>query len=246
MKILTPRFGLAVAAASLATGAGLAASPAAHAVPTGTAFVAAASSIPDCALSSLPAQATDTADLIEAGGPFPYPKNDGVVFDNREGLLPSEGSGYYHEYTVITPGASNRGTRRIITGGTPLTSPPVWYYTGDHYSSFCKITGINGGGSGGIADCDASSVPDEVADTEELVKDDGPFPYDQDGSVFQNREGLLPSESSDYYHLYTVPTPGDSTRGSRRIVTGGTSLTDPSTWYYTADDFASFCKLSVN
>jgi Guanyl-specific ribonuclease Sa len=44
---------------------------------------------------------------------------------------------------VITPGAPTRGTRRIITGGTPLTSPPNWYYTGDHYASFCKITGVN-------------------------------------------------------------------------------------------------------
>lgn len=250
MKILTPRFGFAVAAASLAAGMGVAATPStAHASPAytptaaGTAFTAAAS-IPDCALSSLPSQATDTVNLIEQGGPFPYPDHDGTVFSNREGILPAESSGYYHEYTVITPNSPDRGARRIITGGTPLTSPPVWYYTGDHYASFCKITGINGGG--GIADCDASEVPAEVADTEQLIKDDGPFPYSQDGSVFQNREALLPSEASDYYHLYTVPTPGDSTRGSRRIVTGGTALTSPSVWYYTADDYASFCKLAVN
>lgn len=101
----------------------------------------ASASLPTCALSSLPAQATDTADLIHRGGPFPYPKNDGVVFQNREGILPAQASGYYHEYTVITPGASTRGTRRIITGGTPLTSPPHWYYTGDHYASFCTVTG---------------------------------------------------------------------------------------------------------
>ncbi|MFC6704951.1 ribonuclease domain-containing protein [Flexivirga alba] len=52
------------------------------------------------------------------------------------GHLPAESSSYYHEYTVITPGAPTRGTRWIITGGTPLTSPPNWYYTGDHYASF--------------------------------------------------------------------------------------------------------------
>lgn len=101
----------------------------------------ASAALPTCALSSLPAQATDTANLIHQGGPFPYPKNDGVVFQNREGILPAKASGYYHEYTVITPGSSTRGARRIVTGGTPLTSPPNWYYTGDHYASFCIVTG---------------------------------------------------------------------------------------------------------
>ncbi|AHI00716.1 hypothetical protein GCM10010174_45890 [Kutzneria viridogrisea] len=86
------------------------------------------------ALSSLPAQATDTVDLIKQGGPFPYPKNDGVVFGNREGILPACASGYYHEYTVITPGSSNRGTRRIITG-----SAGEYFYTADHYESFVLV-----------------------------------------------------------------------------------------------------------
>ena len=250
MRFFTSRLGYTAIAASLVTGVGMAAAPtAAQAMPVATSISSsvAPAAIQDCALSSLPAQATDTVNLIKKGGPFPYPKNDGVVFTNREGILPAESASYYHEYTVITPGASNRATRRIVTGGTPLTSPPVWYYTGDHYSSFCKITGINGGGGGGgIADCDASTLPAQVADTEQLVKDDGPFPYSQDGTVFQNREGLLPAESSSYYHLYTVPTPGASDRGTRRIVTGGSSVTSPSTWYYSADDFASFCKLAVS
>lgn len=248
MRILTPRLGYLAAAATLATGVGVTAIPTtAHASPTYAVSLAqSASAIPDCALSSLPPEATDTANLIKQGGPFPYPDNDGVVFTNREGILPAESSGYYHEYTVITPGSPDRGTRRIVTGGTPLTSPPNWYYTGDHYASFCKITGVDGGGDGGVADCDAASVPNEVADTEQLIKDDGPFPYSQDGTVYQNREAILPAESSSYYHLYTVPTPGDSTRGSRRIVTGGGTLTNPAAWYYTPDDYASFCKLTVN
>ncbi|MBT0567704.1 ribonuclease domain-containing protein [Williamsia sp. CHRR-6] len=92
-----------------------------------------------CYLSNLPAQATDTVDLIHQGGPFPYPRNDGVVFSNFEGVLPKASSGYYHEYTVITPGASTRGARRVVTGGIPLTNPPHFYYTGDHYSTFCEI-----------------------------------------------------------------------------------------------------------
>lgn len=105
------------------------------------ALAPASAALPSCALSSLPAQAADTVDLIHQGGPFPYPNNDGVVFQNREGILPAKASGYYHEYTVPTPGSSTRGARRIVTGGTPLTSPPAYYYTGDHYGSFCIVTG---------------------------------------------------------------------------------------------------------
>lgn len=85
------------------------------------------------ALSALPTEATDTFDLIQQGGPFPY-KQDGTVFSNREGLLPACPSGYYHEYTVVTPGGSTRGTRRIITG-----EGGEYFYTGDHYASFQLI-----------------------------------------------------------------------------------------------------------
>lgn len=74
----------------------------------------------------------NTLALIERGGPFPY-KQDGTVFQNRERLLQPQPHGYYHEYTVRTPGLSNRGPRRIITGGNP---PTVYYYTDDHYRSF--------------------------------------------------------------------------------------------------------------
>jgi len=80
----------------------------------------------------LPPEAHTTLDLIARGGPFPH-SQDGVVFGNYEHLLPAQPRGYYHEYTVETPGASTRGTRRIITGGTP---PDIYYYTDDHYRSF--------------------------------------------------------------------------------------------------------------
>jgi ribonuclease T1 len=81
--------------------------------------------------SDLPPEGRTTLKLIASNGPFPFPKNDGVVFSNFEGILPKQAKGYYHEYTVITPGAPTRGTRRIITGkdGTK-------YYTNDHYKSF--------------------------------------------------------------------------------------------------------------
>lgn len=89
-------------------------------------------------LSALPAQAQETHRLVHAGGPFPYSK-DGAVFGNRERLLPRKARGFYREYTVKTPGARNRGARRIVCGGTPPTAPEVCYYTGDHYASFQRI-----------------------------------------------------------------------------------------------------------
>lgn len=82
--------------------------------------------------SFLPPQAADTLRLIASGGPFPH-RQDGVVFQNREGRLPAKPEGYYHEYTVDTPGLDYRGARRIITGGTP---PQIYYYTDDHYRTF--------------------------------------------------------------------------------------------------------------
>lgn len=100
--------------------------------------------VPTCPLSTLPPEVADTVDAIATNGPFPFPRNDGVVFGNREGHLPAEERGYYHEYTVRTPGASNRSTRRVVTGGLPLTDPAEYFYTGDHYDSFCLVSGIEG------------------------------------------------------------------------------------------------------
>ncbi|WP_116200441.1 ribonuclease domain-containing protein [Amycolatopsis circi] len=92
------------------------------------------SKLPVKPLSSLPSQAKDTWSLIQKGGPYPYPRNDDVVFQNREKKLPAEKNGYYHEYTVKTPGSPDRGARRLITGaGKEL------YYTGDHYASFVVV-----------------------------------------------------------------------------------------------------------
>jgi ribonuclease T1 len=89
-------------------------------------------------LSELPIQAQETHRLVHAGGPFPYGK-DGAVFGNRERLLPRQARGFYREYTVKTPGARNRGARRLVCGGTPPTAPEVCYYTDDHYASFKRI-----------------------------------------------------------------------------------------------------------
>jgi ribonuclease T1 len=83
-------------------------------------------------------EAQHTLVLIYQNGPFPYDR-DGIVFGNREKLLPMERSGYYREYTVPTPGAKNRGARRIVCGGEKPSSPDRCYYTADHYLSFQLI-----------------------------------------------------------------------------------------------------------
>jgi ribonuclease T1 len=89
--------------------------------------------LPVIAFADLPSEARDTLRAIKQGGPFAYPR-DGVVFNNFEQVLPKRKRGYYHEYTVMTPGANNRGVRRIISGETD-----EYYYTADHYQSFKRI-----------------------------------------------------------------------------------------------------------
>lgn len=91
-------------------------------------------------VSQLPPEGQRVYRLIDHGGPFRYAK-DGSTFGNREGRLPRQSRGYYREYTVRTPGESDRGrgARRIICGGQPATSVTDCYYTADHYASFRKI-----------------------------------------------------------------------------------------------------------
>ncbi|MDD2701923.1 MAG: ribonuclease domain-containing protein [Sideroxydans sp.] len=84
-------------------------------------------------VAQLPAEARDTLQLIERGGPFPYAR-DGIEFKNRERILPAQPRGYYHEYTVPTPGMKHRGARRIVCGNLPEC-----YYSADHYRSFRRI-----------------------------------------------------------------------------------------------------------
>ena len=89
-------------------------------------------------LAALPAEGQQTYRLIHQGGPFPHEK-DGSVFGNRERELPRQARGYYREYTVRTPGASDRGARRIVCGGEVPVRPQACYYTADHYASFRVI-----------------------------------------------------------------------------------------------------------
>ncbi len=111
-------------------------SPSSAPAPT----AASGASEPTCPIAALPREVLDTVKRIHAGGPFLFPRSDGAVFINREGHLPKQRRGYYHEYTVITPRSRDRSLRRIVTGGTPLADPSQYFYTGDHYDSFCLVT----------------------------------------------------------------------------------------------------------
>jgi len=113
-------------------------------VPSSPPATPVATGVSSCPLATLPREARDTVRAIHANGPFPFPRDDGVAFGNREGHLPDQARNYYREYTVITPGAHNRSTRRIVTGGSPVTDPPELFYTADHYDSFCLITEAGG------------------------------------------------------------------------------------------------------
>lgn len=109
--------------------------------PTGTASISgqapsargSGTDLPTVTVDDLPREALDTLALINKGGPWPYPQ-DGSTFQNREGLLPKQKRGFYQEFTVKTPGAKNRGARRIIQA-----RDGTFYYTDDHYESFKRI-----------------------------------------------------------------------------------------------------------
>jgi ribonuclease T1 len=104
----------------------------------GAAAKAPAQPLETVSLAALPSEAQATERLIRAGGPFRHTQ-DGRSFGNRERLLPAQPRGYYREYTVKTPGARDRGARRIVCGGQQATAPDACFYTADHYTSFRRI-----------------------------------------------------------------------------------------------------------
>jgi ribonuclease T1 len=107
-------------------------------IPSSAWCKAAASDTGTITLAELPIEARVVDSRIRAGGPFAFSK-DGMVFGNREQRLPGRSRGFYREYTVPTPTASDRGARRIVCGGLQPASPEACYYTGDHYTSFSRI-----------------------------------------------------------------------------------------------------------
>ncbi|HEU5355485.1 MAG TPA: ribonuclease domain-containing protein [Actinocrinis sp.] len=134
--------GLALALSGCASAAG--AAPAHRGGPAAsTAGIAcSASRTPPAGLavltvSQLPSQAIETLRLVAAGGPYPYTEDD-TVYGNYSGALPRERYGYYHEFTVVTPGSATRGARRVVTG-----SAGEDYYTPDHYVTFDWIACSN-------------------------------------------------------------------------------------------------------
>ncbi len=89
-----------------------------------------------------------------------------------------------------------------------------------------------------------AALPLEAQQTAVLIRRGGPFPYAKDGSVFGNRERLLPQRRRGYYREYTVPTPQARDRGARRIICGGARPAEPVACYYTADHYASFTRIA--
>lgn len=85
-----------------------------------------------------------------------------------------------------------------------------------------------------------AALPPQGREVMEQIREGGPFRYEKDGTVFGNRERLLPSQTRGYYREYTVPTPGLSHRGARRIVCGGQQPRQPETCFYTEDHYSSF------
>ena len=94
-----------------------------------------------------------------------------------------------------------------------------------------------------IAPVPLAQLPAQARHTEQLIRSGGPFPFSKDGTIFGNRERLLPREKRGFYREYTVKTPGSRDRGARRIVCGGEKPTAPEACYYTADHYASFKRI---
>jgi ribonuclease T1 len=106
-------------------------------VPTGATARTTPHTLTEIGFDELPKEAREVLERIRSNGPFRY-ERDGVVFGNREHVLPPKPRGYYHEYTVRTPGVKSRGARRIVCGGE-RTAPEACFYSDDHYRSFQRI-----------------------------------------------------------------------------------------------------------
>lgn len=109
-----------------------------------------------------------------------------------------------------------------------------------------SFIGLNPGGVQAKGSSDVISLaqlPVQGRDMMSLIREGGPFKYEKDGAVFGNRERLLPASPRGFYREYTVRTPGERSRGARRIVCGGLKLAAPEACYYTDDHYASFRKI---
>ncbi len=113
----------------------------------------------------------------------------------------------------------------------------------------CAVAPVPGMARGTLAGETQASIsvtqlPPQGRETYALIRQGGPFPFEKDGTVFGNRERLLPQHKRGYYREYTVRTPGARHRGARRIVCGGNRPQTPDACYYTSDHYASFREIS--
>ncbi len=134
--------------------------------------------------------------------------------------------------------SASKGLRWLILGLSALVAVML-------FQSYSPEESAGSSAPAGAA-IKASDLPPEARHVLVLVKRGGPFPHEQDGTVFGNREGLLPRQTHGYYSEYTVPTPGLSHRGARRIVAGQGRTGSPTTsgeYWYTADHYASFRRI---
>lgn len=134
-----------------------------------------------------------------------------------------------------------------------LTAAVLWWQQGDDTltseapdstaTASSSATAAPGGvdPDSGVRIIAESALPPEALETLRLIEAGGPFPHDQDGSVFQNREALLPDRPPGHYREYTVETPGSPDRGARRIVAGATGER-----YWTDDHYASFSRIATD
>ncbi|WP_043271069.1 ribonuclease domain-containing protein [Streptomyces sp. CT34] len=127
-------------------------------------------------------------------------------------------------------GAAGALASALLVGGTAVAATPAVATT---HVATAHVRTVHANDVGKVC---YSQLPSQAHDTLKLIDQGGPFPYPKDGTVFTNAEGVLPAQSADYYHEYTVVTPGSPTRGARRIVTGEKQQED----YYTADHYKTF------
>ncbi|HEV7822113.1 MAG TPA: ribonuclease domain-containing protein [Burkholderiales bacterium] len=95
-----------------------------------------------------------------------------------------------------------------------------------------------GASASGIQEVELARLPREARETLAAIKRGGPFAFERDGVLFGNYERHLPSRERGYYREYTVPTPGQRSRGARRIVAGGAAE-----YYYSDDHYRSFRRI---
>lgn len=152
---------------------------------------------------------------------------------------------------------SGRGTVGATAAGVVRSAPAAWFAWLPRLLALVLVLALGAAcaredprpvrpSAAPMAEVPIEALPPEARQTLQLIQRGGPFPYRKDGTVFFNRERLLPPQPRGYYTEYTVPTAGNRDRGARRIVAGRGSTGDPATsgeYYYTDDHYRSFSRI---